>query len=111
RDLLAEPAMCDLALNGLAQYEDASIPPAILAHYKEFGPTEKQKAIAALSSRAGYAIDLLKAIQDGTVPKTDLSADLVRQMHNLKNEEISDLLTEIWGQVRTSAADKLALMV
>lgn len=63
RNLLAESAMCDLALNGLAQYEDASIPPTILAHYKEFGPNEKQKAIAALSSRAGYAIDLLKAVQ------------------------------------------------
>jgi putative heme-binding domain-containing protein len=111
RDLLAEPVMCDLALNGLAQYEDESIPPAILAHYKSFGPTEKQKAIAALSSRASYAVGLLKAIQDGDIPKTDLSADLVRQMHNLKSEQISNLLTEIWGQVRTSAEDKLTLMV
>jgi putative membrane-bound dehydrogenase-like protein len=109
-ELLAEPAMADLALNGLAQYEDASIPPTILAHYKEFGPAEKQKAIAALSSRASYAINLLKAIQEGVVSKTDLSADLVRQMYNLNNEEISDLLTDIWGQVRTSAADKIALM-
>lgn len=108
--LLTEPLMRDVALNGLALYDDSSTPAAVLAAYSQFGPTEKQKAIATLSSRASYAIALLESIHQGTIPKTDLSADLVRQLSNLQNDEINALLTDIWGQVKTSAVDKLKLI-
>lgn len=110
QSLLSEPAMRDVALNGLALYDDPTIPDAILAHYGQLGPQEKPKAITTLASRASYAVDLLNAVQEGVVPKADLSADLVRQLHNLEDDEISTLLTDIWGQVRTSADDKLQLM-
>jgi putative membrane-bound dehydrogenase-like protein len=110
QSLLAETALRDLALNGLALYENSKTPAAVLATYNNFSPEEKQKAIATLSSRASYALALLQAIQQGTVPKSDLSADLARQLHNLQNEEIDTLLTDIWGQVRTSVEDKLKLM-
>lgn len=108
--LLAEASMRDVALNGLALYDDPATPQAVLAAYQDYSLGEKQKAISTLSSRAEYAVALLRAIQEGQIPKADLSADLVRQLHNLENEEISELLTEIWGQVRTTAADKLKLM-
>ena len=44
------------------------------------------------------------------VPKTDLSADLIRQLHNLHNDKIDEMLGNIWGQVRSTAADKAALI-
>src|SRR5690606_13612916 len=36
----------------------------------------------------------------------DLSADLVRQLHNLKDQRVTQLLEETWGTVRETAADK-----
>ena len=72
--------------------------------------SEKRAAIAALCSRPAYGVELLKAIADQKIPKTDLSADLVRQLHNLKNEGIDKMLGDVWGQVRTTAADKAALI-
>ena len=52
----------------------------------------------------------MQAIADQRIPKTDLSADLVRQLKNLQNEGIDKLLGDVWGQVRTTAADKAALI-
>jgi putative heme-binding domain-containing protein len=108
--LLAEQAMRDLALNGLALYDDPKTPDATIRHFDRFTLEEKQRAIATLSSRPAYALALLHAIEQGQIHKADLSAEVARQLHNLNNDEINELLTAIWGQVRTSAEDKLKLI-
>jgi len=41
-----------------------------------------------------------------SVPASDLSADLVRQMRNLKDMDIDRLLNEVWGITRATPADK-----
>jgi putative membrane-bound dehydrogenase-like protein len=110
QSLLADAAMRDVALNGLAQYDDPATPTAVLAIYNELKPEEKLKAISTLASRAPYALALLQAIEGGQIPKTDLSADLVRQIDNLKDKDISTRLTSIWGRVRNTPTDKLKLI-
>ena len=107
QELVLEPALRDAALNGLANYTDSRTPSAVLAVYAEFTPDERQKALSTLASRTPYALELLQAIDEGRVSKSDITADLVRQLHNLNSEKISERLTDIWGQVRASAADKL----
>ena len=108
--LIAEPALRETALAGLAMYDDPQTPAKILATYSSLSPEEKRSALATLSSRASYGVELLSAVAQKQVPKTDLSADLIRQLHNLKNEKIDEALNEIWGQVRSTAADKEALI-
>jgi putative heme-binding domain-containing protein len=108
--LLSEPPLREAAIAGLAQYDDAETPGKILSAYSRLTATEKRSALATLSSRAPYALALLTAVSQQQVPKTDLSADLIRQLHNLQDEKIDDLLGSIWGQVRTTAADKKALI-
>lgn len=105
--LIAEPAMRDLALNGLAAYEDVGTPAVILSAYNSFSPSEKQRALATLASRSAHASELLKAVAEDRVPVTDFSADLVRQLHNLKDSSISDQLNDLWGTVRNTPEDKL----
>jgi putative membrane-bound dehydrogenase-like protein len=108
--LLGEPALREIALAGLAMYDDPHTPAKILAAYPGLNASEKRSALATLSSRAPYGIALLSAVAASEVPKTDLSADLIRQLHNLHNEEIDELLNKTWGQVRSTAADKKALI-
>jgi putative membrane-bound dehydrogenase-like protein len=110
QDILSEQAMRDVALNGLALYQDAKTPDAIIQLFNEFTLEEKQKAIATLASRSSYALALLNAIELGKINKTDVSAEVARQLHNLNDDEINERLSEIWGQVRTSAEDKLKLI-
>ena len=44
------------------------------------------------------------------IPKTELSADLVRQLRNLNDAELNKQIEQVWGIVRESAADRVALM-
>ena len=106
QELLPEPGLRDLVLSGLARYDNPATPNAVLSIYSTLSPNERQRAMATLSSRATYAVPMLQAVADGGIPKTDLSADLVRQIHNLKDERASELLTDLWGNVRNTPADK-----
>jgi putative membrane-bound dehydrogenase-like protein len=108
--LLGDPALRDAALAGLAMYDDPRTPAMILATYPSLSASEKRTALATLSSRSPYGLELLNAVSEKQVPKTDLSADLIRQLHNLHNDKIDGMLGSVWGQVRSTAADKAALI-
>lgn len=109
-DLLYDSAMRDLALKGLAQYDDPRTAASVLAIYAELPPSERLAALATLASRASYAIALLEAIDAKKVSASDLTADLVRQMHNLNNDRVDELIANVWGTVRSTAADKAELI-
>ncbi|RIK81212.1 MAG: dehydrogenase, partial [Planctomycetota bacterium] len=108
--LLGDPAIRHAALGGLALYDDAAVPPAILQRYGSLSADEKRAAIATLCSRASYGIALLNAVAAGHVPTGDLTADMVRQLQNHKHAEIDRLLAETWGQVRSTPEDKAQLI-
>ncbi len=108
QQLLKDSQLQGPAIRGLAAYDYAKTPAAILAVYPSLPAGPKRDALNALSSRAAFAVPLLAAIGDGKITKQDLTADLVQQLRNLKNPEVNDLLTKVWGVARESAADKLA---
>jgi putative heme-binding domain-containing protein len=108
--LLSDPNMREAALAGLALYDDPKTPSRILAAYPELSANEKRSALATLASRVPYALALIKAVSAEQVPAKDLSADLVRQMHNLKDDSIDKMIGDVWGQVRSTPADKAALI-
>lgn len=108
--LLDDDALRGLALSGLAMYDDGGAPAAVLQCYANLPPDQKRIALATLCSRATYGAALLKAIADKQIAAADLSADLVRQLHQLKSKEVDELVTSIWGQVRSTPADKVKLI-
>jgi putative membrane-bound dehydrogenase-like protein len=109
--LLADPELREPALSGLALYDDPQVPAAVLAIYGDASPTAKRAALATLCSRPASGMHLLKAIEAKSIPAADLSADLVRQLQNHKNADLDKLLAETWGQVRSTPADKAAMIV
>ena len=106
--LLKDSAIRAGALRGLAAYEDAKTPEAILEVYPTLPAAEKKDALNTLVSRATFAKPLLAAIGAKTVPAKDLTADLVRQLRQYKDAELNALVTRLWGEVRESDAEKLA---
>ena len=93
QQLLTDADLQGSALRGLAAYADAKTPDAILAVYSSLNAAHKRDALNTLCSRAAFASPLLTAIEAGKIPKTDLTADLVRQLRNLKNAEVDAMLT------------------
>ncbi|HVT27801.1 MAG TPA: PVC-type heme-binding CxxCH protein [Lacipirellulaceae bacterium] len=108
--LLSDSTVREAAIAGLAQYNDPQTPAKVLADYAAFSAGEKRSALATLASRKPYGLALLEAVSRNDIPKTDLSADLIRQLHNLHSAQIDELIGKTWGQVRSTAADKVALI-
>lgn len=103
--LVADPAVRGTALRGLATYDDAATPAAVLGAYASYAGAEKRDALNTLASRTAFAKPLLVAVAEGKVAKTDLTADLVRQLRNLKDDGIKARLTELWGVMQETSPD------
>lgn len=110
QQLLDDASLRDVALLGLAQYDDEKTPELLLSKYADLSPSDKRAALATLCARPAYGLALLNAIAAKQIAAADLTADLVRQLKNLKSEEIDAQLTELWGTVRSTPADKAELM-
>ncbi|HND52183.1 MAG TPA: DUF1080 domain-containing protein, partial [Pirellulaceae bacterium] len=98
------------ALRGLGVFDHAETATTILAAYAQLSPAEQRDALATLCGRPAYATALLDAIDGRRVPAAHLSADLVRQLRNLKNADLDAKVAKVWGQVRDTPADKAALI-
>jgi putative heme-binding domain-containing protein len=105
---LNDPAVRGVSLRGLGGYDDAQTPSTILAVYESLNGNERRDALNTLASRVTYARPLLGAVAAGKIPKTDLTADLVRQLRNLKDEPLRAQLTEVWGVIRETSPDMQA---
>jgi putative membrane-bound dehydrogenase-like protein len=110
QQILAEPALRVRALKGLAAFDDPSTPGAVLGHYGALPAAEKLDAIQTLSSRPSYGIELLEAVREGRVPRTDLGAFTIRQLRSFKDERLDQAIEEVWGKAREASEDKLELI-
>ncbi len=106
--LLNDAPIRAAALRGLANYDDPKTASAILAVYPSLPASEKRDALATLASRLNYARQLIAALNQGKIVSGDLTADLVRQLRNLKNPELSAQLDKAWGTMRDSTVDQKA---
>ena len=96
------------AVRGLALFDDPKIGLALAASYRDFHPSERGAVLDTLVSRPAFARALLDQIAAGKIPRSDPSAFHVRQIRSLGVPELSQKLTEVWGQMRDSAVDKQA---
>ena len=102
---LTDSHVRDIALRGLGGYDDAQTPSAVLAVYAELNGSERRDALNTLAGRVNYARALLVAVGAGKVAKSELTADLVRQLRNLKDEKLRDQLTAVWGVIHETSPD------
>lgn len=108
--LESEGELKEAAIRGMAQYDDATVAPALLGAYQEMTPQERRLSLGTLCSRVDSGKTLLGAIANKQLPGTDLTADLVAQLQFLGNEDIDKMLEETWGKVTNSAEDKLQII-
>lgn len=97
-----------VAVGGLTQFDDVALGEKLARNYRTFYPAERPALIEALTARPSFAQALLKNIRDGKIPRTDLSAAQARQIRSFGDEALTRELTEVWGELRDSPADKQA---
>ena len=111
QQLLTDPAIRGAAIRGLAQYDDPLTPEKILAVIATLPTSEKKDAINTLAARPIYARQLLDAVAKKQIATSDISAEVVRQLANLNDEQINTLLKEQWGSVRKTGAEKAKMIL
>ncbi|MBM3824741.1 MAG: c-type cytochrome [Verrucomicrobia bacterium] len=103
---LTEPTLRGPAIRALGAYDHPDTPARLLEVYGQLNATEKRDALASLCSRVSYARPLLAAVQKAAVPKSDLTAEWIRQLRNLNHPEVQADLERVWGSFRESPAEK-----
>lgn len=108
--VLDEPELRGSAIRALAAYDKPEIPAEILSRYSQLSENEKRDAVNTLVSRPRSAEKLFDAIEKGKVPRTDVHAYHVQQLLGFKEESLSQRIRSVWGDVRPTASDKVALI-
>lgn len=108
--LVQDPALGGDAIRGLAASGDSGTPGAILSAYTGLNDAAKRDAMNTLASRPAFARPLLAAVEQGTVPKQALTADLLRQLRSLNDADVKAALEKVYGTFRESTADKQKLI-
>jgi putative membrane-bound dehydrogenase-like protein len=104
RALLDDAALRGPVIRACAVYDDAPAATALVTRYASFDDDERRDALGTLSSRPLYASQLLEAIRDGSLPRRDVGAFLVRKIESLGDAKVTQQLHEIFGQVRATSA-------
>ena len=94
------------AAQGLSKFDDPAIGKALVKQYQRFRSPFRPQVISILSSRKSFATAMLNAMKSGKIPRTDLSAYQVRQIHGFGDEATSKLVREVWGEVRETPEAK-----
>lgn len=95
-----------VAVRGLATFDDPAIGRTLAANYRSFHPSERSAALDALVSRPAFAAALLDQVAAGKIPRQDVTAFHARQIRSLGDPAVNERLSQVWGELRDSAADR-----
>ncbi|MDF1752337.1 MAG: c-type cytochrome [Verrucomicrobiales bacterium] len=100
-----------IAVRGLALYEDVEIGSLILKHFKSYRPDDEKAAfVEVLCSRAQWANLLLDEIRKGRISREEISPYQARQILALNDDPLSENLRKVWGDLRQSDGAKKELI-
>ncbi len=108
--LVRDSGLGGLAVRALSAYDDPATPDVLIKSYKSLGASERRDVLNTLAARKPWAKDLLAAVEAGELPRLDMTADLVRQLRNLKDPSLDARLAQVWGNVRETTGDRLRLI-
>lgn len=94
----------------LARFGAPEIAAALLDRVSTFNPKDRAAALATLTGRPAFALALLDAIGSGKIKRDFVTAYHVRQMAGLKDAEVTRRVTDSWGRIGASPAEKEAAM-
>lgn len=105
-DLIADADLRAEAVRGLAEFDHPETVTTLLEHYAKFDPATKQDALQTLASRPAWAHRLLDELESKRIARGEITAYTARQLDNLKDAKLAERVRALWGELRTTPADK-----
>ena len=109
-ELLGTRFLNTVAIRGLAGVDDPKFGEKLVKSYRSFHALERPQVLATLVTRPVWAKALLEGVADGKIPRDDVSAFHARQIRSLNEDELTERLGKVWGELRDSPADKQELI-
>ncbi len=101
--LLKDPQFRSDILPLIGRFNHRTAATAVLDQLPTLEGAEKNTALLSLASQPVLAIHLLNALHENHVD-AELTSLHVRQMQNLQDESVTELLTKVWGRVGETSA-------
>ena len=97
---LSPPQFKSQLFASLSKHDDPRVAEIILERHDQFEPELQTRAVELLTQRSSWAKQLLRAMGAKKVAATTMNINQARRLKQLKDEELSSLLSTHWGQVR-----------
>lgn len=113
QDLLVSAKSLELrreACRALAGYDSPDVPRIVLAGWKDYPPALRSEAVNLLAGRKEWAAELLAAVADRRVPRTDLTDHTILRIRAFKDRKLNDQVEKVWGRFRDTPAELSALI-
>ncbi|QDV61512.1 Cytochrome c [Crateriforma conspicua] len=104
--LLRDPRTNVVAAKGLSTFDNPEVARMILAQYNRFRAPRRPEVVSLLVSRVSFADQLIDALESNKIPRADVTASQVRQIHSLADASLSNRIDRVWGKVRVSPIEK-----
>lgn len=101
--LIEEPELCLDAIRGYAAVENATGPTVLLERYSKFSQEQRRAVIETLASRQFYAEQLLIALKDNRIPRTDIPVHVARSLNKILGQSFIDY----YGDVKPVTTDRI----
>ncbi len=95
-----------VAVRGLALFDDPAIGQSLARNYRAFHPSERPAALETLVSRPAFARALLDQVAAAKIAHNDVTPFHARQILSLNDPALTKRLSEVWGELRSSSADR-----
>lgn len=95
------------ALQALQHFSNPEIARNLLHHWSAFknDPALRTAALELLSRRKPWSIDLLNAVEQGTVARADVPFDVIERIRRHDDSSLAARTTKLWGRTRQTPAE------
>jgi putative heme-binding domain-containing protein len=98
------------ACRALSAYDNPEVSRAVLGGWKSYPPAVRLEAVSLLAARKNWARDLLTAVGDKRVPRTDLTDNTILRIRAFGDRKLNQLVEKVWGRFRDTPAELNALI-
>ena len=94
------PKVQEAGLHALQVYSDAVIGAEVVKRYPDWTPHLRGPAQTLLASRATWTMQLLLAVDAGTIAKATVPTEAVRKLLLHRGDQIQNLVRKHWGEIK-----------
>ena len=107
-NLLGDRAVYSTVIKALASFDHPNTAKELLNRMGGFKDGNRSLAIDTMASRESYAVDMIKAIEEGRIDARELTAAQIRQMTAFGNDHIKSVLEAKWGVIQETPEARVA---